>query len=154
MTVNSLLSLGTEARQGGRENPTGKCSVSPKSLCSSKLLPSSDTWPWLAVFLCSLLQLEGPWAWDASIACSITLQPAGGGGSTDVRPSSAAGPAAWPSAMGSILGSLFSVSEFVDPTPSKFSSRAGFEADLGFQTDKNLKGAQKTGISCGSLSFR
>ena len=100
MTVKSLLSLGTEALQGGRENQTGKCSVSHKPLCSSKLLPSSDTWPWLAVFLCRLLQLEGPWARDASIACSITLKPAGGGGSPDVRPSSAAGPAAWPSAMG------------------------------------------------------
>ena len=100
MTVNSLLSLGTEARQGGRENQTGKRSVSCKSLCSSKLSPSSGTWPWLAVFLCKPLLPEGPWARDASIACSITRQPAGGGGRPDVRPCPPAGPAAWPSAVG------------------------------------------------------
>ena len=62
MTVNSLQSLGTEARQGGRENQTGKRSVSCKALCSSKLSPSSGTWHWLAVSLCKPGQAEGPGA--------------------------------------------------------------------------------------------
>ena len=69
MTANSLLSLGTGARQGGRENQTGKCYVSYKSLCSSKLLPSSETWSWLTVFLCKLLGLGTP-ALSAVSHCS------------------------------------------------------------------------------------
>lgn len=77
------------------KNQTGKCSVDWKSPCYAEALSSSDTWPCPAVFICKLsvygVRVLGHKD-AANTACSITGEPAEGGGRLNMRPQSA-GPA-------------------------------------------------------------
>lgn len=122
------------------KNQTSKCSVDWKSPGYAETLSSSDTWPCPAGFICKLsvygVRVLGHKD-AAHTACSITREPAEGGGRLNMRPQSG-GPAVSSvvSYWGTNLGSQTKQNVFLGPPGT------GFEADLGYETDKNLlKGA-------------
>lgn len=74
------------------KNQPYKCSVDWKSTCYTEALSSSDTWTCPAVFICKLsvygVRVLGHKD-AANTACSITGEPAEGGGRLNMRPQSA-----------------------------------------------------------------